>query len=393
MLRPAAGIPFPDPVFKTSIVRITDAVSIGKPGLFPDYAKRQAWNSDESLLLLRSDDGSTLLFDGATYAFLKELDGVGGEDLFWHPANPDLVLYNPDHALWTFNVRTGERSLVFDFVGYDFASTRGEGHLSRDASAYAVVASTYNQSTGDVTIRKLMLLALTEAQGGAIQGKVERSLDLPQPLESFDWVSISPSGKFVVVDYADDVTGQFHGVEVYDRQLDLLWQKPLGAGHSDLAVDGDGEEVLVIDLYDPLANETIIMKYRLSNGESASLLTIDADFDQHISCRSDARPGWCTLSTFDYIGRLDHSPDAWLPFEDEVFDLNLDGTGDVQRIAHHHSRRYSSTTPDSDRSVYWAEPHATASRRGDRILFGSNWGLNVGSVESIDAYVIDLRTH
>jgi hypothetical protein len=31
------------------------------------------------------------------------------------------------------------------------------------------------------------------------------------------------------------------------------------------------------------------------------------------------------------------------------------------------------------------------SRRGDRILFGSNWGLNVGSVESIDAYVIDLR--
>jgi len=71
--------------------------------------------------------------------------------------------------------------------------------------------------------------------------------------------------------------------------------------------------------------------------------------------------------------------------------LKMDGSGETRRIAHHHSRRYSPNTPDSDTSVYWAEPHASISRNGDRIIYGSNWGLNVDKVESVDTYLVDLR--
>jgi hypothetical protein len=39
---------------------------------------------------------------------------------------------------------------------------------------------------------------------------------------------------------------------------------------------------------------------------------------------------------------------------------------------------------------YWAEPHATVSRQGDRILFGSNWRQDVAVVTNVDAYVCEF---
>jgi hypothetical protein len=54
-----------DPVFHFPIVRLTDAKASNKQGTFPNYSKRQAWNADETLLLLQSDDGEgALLYDG-----------------------------------------------------------------------------------------------------------------------------------------------------------------------------------------------------------------------------------------------------------------------------------------------------------------------------------------
>ena len=389
MSLPAAGIPFTDPVFNTTVERISDARGLSKPGIFPDYSKRQAWNSDESLLLLRSDDGSTLLFDGATYKFIKALEGVTGEDLFWYPSNPSLVLYNPGHELWAYNVVTDEQYRIFDFSGYEFANTRGEGNLSRDGAFYAVVASTYSASSGDVTPKKFILLSLAMA-GGKLTGKIEQSLTLPK-LDGLDWVSVSPGGQYIVADYADEATGRFHGVEVYDRNFKFLWQKPLGAGHSDMTIGVNGDESLVMDVYNAVTDKTVFMKYRLSDGQATELLAVDSVFDQHISCRNENQPGWCIISTFDYVGRLTDSSATWLPFEDEIFALKLDGSGEVRRIAHHYSRRYSPSTPDPDQSVYWAEPHATVSRNGDRILFGSNWLTNVSQVGSVNTYVVDLR--
>lgn len=381
--KPRVGALFPDPVFKTPLVRITDARSQKLPGIFPDYSKRQAWNADESLLLLRTGDGNALLYDGATFQFKKALDDVGGEDIFWHPTNPSLVLYNPDNTLYSNNVLTDERKKIFAFPDYAFANTRGEGNLSRDGRWYALVGQLYSNATG-TTFKDLLVLDLTTNQ-------VVSRLALPKSLADFDWVSISPRGNYVVVDYATDQTARFNGIEVYDRNFKFLWQKPLGAGHSDLAIDANGDEVLVMDWYDSDKNQTFIKKFRLSDGKETTLLDVSAYFDLHISCRNEQRPEYCFISTFDYVDRLTDDAKTWLPFEDEVFALALDGSGGVQRIVHHHSRRYSPTTPDSDRSNYFAEPHATVSRKGDRIVFGSNWREIISDPMSVDAYVIDWR--
>ena len=382
--QPLPGAPFNDPNFLTPVVRLTDARASGIHGLFPAYSKRQAWNSDESLMILRTGWGEAHLYNGQNYQFIKVLDGVGGEDVFWHPSNPDLILFNPDSVLHSYNVMTDVNSELHAFAPYTWANTRGEGNISNDGRYYAVVGQMYNYSTGEVIMHDLIVYDIQEEKATA-------SMPLPQEgLTGFDWVSISPLGNFVVVDYADEETGRYHGVEVYDRSFNFLWQKGLGAGHSDLGLDASGEEVLIMDVYDADANLTYINKYALANGATTRLLSVSPYFDLHHSCRSMSRPGWVYISTFDYYGRLTDDNAGWLPFEDEVFALKMDGSGSVERYAHHHSRRYSPSTPDSDNSVYYAEPHATVSRSGTRILFGSNWRTHIEEDFSIDAYLVDI---
>jgi hypothetical protein len=242
----------------------------------------------------------------------------------------------------------------------------------------------YNYATGDITFKDIVVYDITT-------NIITKKLPLPPVLADFDWVSISPLGNYVVVDYATSDTGRYNGIEVYDRQLNFKWQKPLGAGHSDLGIDGSGNEVLVIDYYDGDVNKTFVKQFRLSDGKETTLLEVSPHFDMHISCRNESLRGWCFISTFDFVSRLTDDSASWLPFEDEVFALKMDGSGDVMRLAHHHSRRYSPTTPDMDSSVYYAEPHATVSRKADRVLFGSNWRQNVEVDSSLDAYVVGFK--
>lgn len=382
--QPDLGASYTDPKTGIPVTRITDALNSGEAGTFPDYSKRQVWNSDQTRMLLRTDDGDVLLFDGQTYQFISVLQGVTGQDIFWHPVSPDFIYFNPDSILYSCHIPTGDINPLLSFAPYNFANTCGEGNLSDDGRYYAVVGQYYNYQSGEVTFSGILVYDIQEEE-------IISTMNIPQDsIWGFDWISISRGGNYVVIDYADTETGRYHGVEVYDRLMNFIWQKPLGAGHSDLGTDASGDEILVMDIYDDQTNETVFMKYRLSDGQETELLRTSLLFDQHISLRNEERDDWCFISTFDYVDRLMDDSLGWLPFEDEVFALKLDGSGDVQRIAHHHSRRYSPQTPDPDNSVYWAEPHATVDRSGKRVLWGSNWRMNMQDVNSVDAYVADF---
>ncbi|MEK6769260.1 MAG: hypothetical protein AABY85_09775 [Gemmatimonadota bacterium] len=105
-----------------------------------------------------------------------------------------------------------------------------EGPQIRGSRLRLDLGQMYDSTAQTVTFKDLVVFDLAK-------GKAVSKLALPKDVENFDWVSISPSGKYVVVDYADEVEKRFHGVEVYDRGFKFLWQKPLGAGHSDLGID------------------------------------------------------------------------------------------------------------------------------------------------------------
>jgi hypothetical protein len=330
--------------------------------------------------MLQSGNGIFRLYSGeAPYQFIKILQNVEGEDVFWHPTNPNVIIYNNGNTLYSYNVTTEQSTLIKEFGTYLYANTRGEGNLSNDGRYYAFVGR-YT----DTTFNTLNVYDFNT-------NTVISSLTLPNTLADFDWVSISPLGNYVVVDYADQITGRYHGVEVYTRNFNFLWQKPLGAGHSDIGIDANGNEYLVMCRYDGDSNKNYLNKYLLSNGQTTTLLVMSPLFDMHISCRNEQQRNYCFVSTFDYVGRLTADSASWLPFENEVFAVKLTGSKQVARIAHHHSRRFSPITPDPDNSVYWAEPHATVSREGKRMLWGSNWEQVMQSDSSCDTYVCNFR--
>ena len=379
--KPAMGVPYIDPVFNSSIERITNASAGNIPGIFPDYSKHQAWNADESMIMLRNGDGEVLFYSGTNYQYIKTFPSfiTGLQDIFWDPVNPTLVYYAFENTFNEINEQTEQVTVLHTFSNYSYISTRAEGNMSNDGRYIAMCGYDANWIPIDFFVYDALLDSLVS------------TINVSNLVTDFDWISVSPLGNFVVVDYADGTTGAYHGLEVYNRQLNLLWQKPLGSGHSDLGLDNSGKEVLVMDVYDPDSNMTYIRKFGLQDSSVTTLLGISAEFDMHESCRSMSRPGWVYVSTFDYIARLTDDSLSWLPFEDEVFALKMDGSGDVQRFVHHHSRRFSPTTPNPDSSVYFAEPHATVNNNGTRILFGSNWRQNVEADTSIDAYICNVN--
>jgi len=382
--KPEVGMVYTDPVFGTSITRMTSASVSGFNGIIPEYSKRQAWNADESLLLLRSGNSDVLLYDGSSYQYIKNLEQVSGEDVFWHPSNPKQLYFSQDSIFYSYNTDSEIATALHVFTKYTWINTRAEGNLSLDGKYYAFAGQIYNYSSGEVTFKDIVVYDI-ETDTEVI------TMEIPSDsISDFDWVSVSPLGNYVVIDYANEENRRYHGVEVYDRNMNFIWQKPLGAGHSDLGLDASGNEVLVMDIYDANSNRVYIKKFNLSDGQETTLIDLSPYFYLHISCRNQQRNEWCFVSTFDNPGRLTHDSLTWLPFEDEVFALRLDGSGEVQRIAHHHSRRFSPVTPDPDQSNYYAEPHATISRKGNRIIFGSNWEQNVDQVNSVDAYVCDF---
>ncbi|MBI2336141.1 MAG: hypothetical protein HYU97_05210 [Deltaproteobacteria bacterium] len=380
--KPAPGETFFDAKFGYAITRISKPPNFTGRCLVPEYSKRQVFNADESWLRLQDCDGRTLIYDAKNYQFKKILKDeiTGAQDIFWHPSLPHLLYFNTEATLKIYDINTDTITPVFTFKNpqgapYVTADTFAEGNLSNDGRYYAVMGR-----MGDHDFKEILVLDIFS------KTLVSRR-NLPTGIDFVDWVSISPLGHYVVVDYATSA----RGVEVYPLDLTkLLWTKPLGTGHSDLGLDADGStEILVMDVYDPNLNKTVIKKFLLRDGQTADLLNLGL-FDLHISCRNIKRPGWCYMSVFDMNDQQSTDATHWDLFADEIFALKLDGSAikspnGVERLAHHHSRRYG------NEGVYAAEPHATVSAKGDRIVFGSNWRENIYQETSIDPYVLDLR--
>lgn len=88
-----------DPSFNTTIRRITNAGQ-GEV-IVPMYSTIQAWNADESFMVLyNQSSGTHILLDGLTYEFVRSLDDIDPADLeqvFWDFNDPD-ILYYPDRV-------------------------------------------------------------------------------------------------------------------------------------------------------------------------------------------------------------------------------------------------------------------------------------------------------
>jgi hypothetical protein len=369
MIPPVVGSSFVDPDFGTTIKRVSAARAMtdhasGGPlvWVIPEYSTPSLFNSDNSRFVLQHDgyfgvyDGSGTYLNDATYEMTANTQPR------WSRANNNILYYQLGNQLKSYNVATGAVATVHAFTEYGAISGNGESDISWDGDHFVLA--------GD----NAQIFVYTLSTG-------QKSPVLNTGGNSFDSMYIAADNK-VTVTWNAVGTGRFHGIELFDPNMNFLRQLTQSGGHMDMSRDVNGDPVLVwTNANDPAAIcQNGIVKIRLSDGAETCLagLQLDWSLAVHIS-GSDL--GWVVVSTY---APGDPSPTGnWPAYTNEIFRMKLDGSV-VERLAHHRSRPFN---------AYNWQAWASINRDGTRILYGSNFGLQsiLGyPSEYSDVYLINV---
>jgi hypothetical protein len=377
---PPARVSFRDPVFGTCLVRLTDrksdiASEDSSKGLKNEYSRVQSFNADGSLILARGIEATWYLYDARTLEPLGRLPFDGAVDPRWDARDPHRLYYCEEARLMFHDVRSGEKTVVHDFAA-DFRGkalaavwTRYEGSPSRDGRYWGFMAQDKEWAPVALLVydqRKDRVIAVRELSG----------------VPELDSVTISPLGDYFLAyfDYCESGRGSLArpcGLMVYDRNLEQGRGLLRVVGHSDVALDAGGREVLV---YQDIDTDHISM-LDLASGAVTRLWPIDfhhTAIGLHFSGRAFDRPGWALVSTYNGGHPKDYT---WM--DDQVFAVELKCGGRVARLAHTHS-----LVDEAQEHDYWAEPHASVNPDFTRVLFTSNWGRS-GTPE-VETFMIAL---
>ncbi len=404
--RPGYLAPMIDSTFGTRITRVAGdagtSIGGGVSGTWGadarhHYSKDQPWNADGSLLALQNNGGGIVLLDGETYQPRKgRCTNFSVGDDRWHPSmahrnerisvrGTDLFWYD---AVQCVKTRTWTLPFAVDFFGPSEGNTSLDGRFAAftdgrrmfvvDMDPQAPLAAYPNSRIGPAVNIDDCGLA-----GGCV----------------VDWVSVSPSGKYVVVNYDGDIPRVF---DVNPETLALTARAlPSGSprchgtaaqgfiydlGHADMTLNPfDGDEDVIIGQescgnsgrrVNGVVMSSVVM-VRLRDGVATPLTNPSNEAQaHHISTRNYDRPGWVYIGYHVAPGET---------FNDEIVAVKLDGSATAERFAHKHSN-YS--------SCYRCESHSVPSRDGRRVLWASNWTTQCttcGTGNDVKPYVVDAR--
>jgi len=380
---PTVRNPFRDPVFGTCLVRVTDRKQDLSPddpsgGIKNEYSRVQSFNANGKYLLARSTEAFWYLYDADSLTPLAMLPLE--DEPRWSPTDPYLIFYISETRLMRFNIQTGESGVVHDFKGdlpFEAVAvwTRYEGSPSVDGRYWGLMAQDQ-----DWLATAYLVYDLERDQVIAT-----RLLEnWPEAAREVDAVTISPSGEYFLA-YMDlycyeGALGSESapcGLMVYDSDLQNGRGLLRIVGHTDLAFDAQGRDILI---YQDIDTDEISM-LDLGSGVITRLWAIDfshSPIGLHFSGRAFNLPGWALVSTYSGGHPRDHT---WM--DDQVFAVQLKADGQVVRLAHTHS-----LVDENQEHDYWAEPQASVNSDFTRIVFTSNWG-RLGT-DQVDMYMIRL---
>lgn len=395
--------PYVDPTFGTTLVRITTPPAAGETGscLTQMYPKQQAWNADNSKLLLISCDSYWHLLDGNTYHYLEKLtdsslapptDPNLNHDVRWHTSDSDIFYYFSANKLMKYSVSAKTGTLLKAFeekegVPYVAITMGEEGNYSDDMRYVAFVGCNGTKPATDLGCGANQTpadLVVYDIQTGEILAK--QPVDLLSETHNLDWVGMSPSGNYVLVSWVGGATDgkanrgkRGYGTEAYDRQLHFVRQVFDISVHGDVGYDVNGDDIYVSQGWFNPEEQTPLLSVRLRDG---GMVETDIPLSGrasgfHVSMRGLALPGWAEVSTHDEEDDINKSRGVLV---NEVFAVKLDGSNEVRRIAH----TQSIIGKDNN---YTAQPRASVNRNFTKVVFASNWRELTGRV---DSYVIDL---
>lgn len=395
---------YTDPIFKTKIKRITPQPGLPAGNYVPLYSPSQAWNSDETKLLLLGPSGNFYLFNGQDpYRFIKVLDRDAGLEYdgldispLWDPQNPDRIWYTHFNQLRYYTVSSG-RSTIVTVVHKIGAIDLDRLHLYVKTYDYCGISESGNRIAfkvvdGGGQVYAMLVFDIPSNKFLSVHDFTPAG-DMPiagAPMNKRPGaVCISPDGDFTEWQWNYDRrdSPNHYGTEIYDVEKGTFVRRISDFDtHADQMRLADGVEALVaLTSYATHNDYNRITATRYRDGAVVNAYLPDAwgsavDGQWHVSGRGSVSPkgapGWVLMSTYDGP-KVDSSPPY--PLGSEIYALRMDGSNEVRRIAHHQSVRGTD---------YFAEPHATANRSFTKVLFGSNWRQPAGT---LNAYVVELR--
>jgi hypothetical protein len=413
---PAAGGGYKDPVFETTVRRITDEYGDGtspQPSNSDIYSKNGFWSADGKLMFHNTMTGKTIV-NAATGALVASVEGEHDYKGFDGSFAPDDA---PGEYRWYYLSGSMLRQYVITEAGVKSES------LVKDFK--------------ELRARKLGLL------GGSVDwidnsgqkmvlnldGKIRVWNNETKMLYSgsvgaagADWIGISPNGNYVVTStdkgfYSYAVN---HDRGTLSTKGILFWT--LCGGHGDLVTASDGQTFLVtFDCYgeaSPPYNMPAVYAVHVAPAASVSgrteasrtaqretvpnkrlfQLTWAESGDGHVAGVSRGLlQDWAFVSLEsnqpdDVFGRSVDDGDWWdRPYMQEIVMTNV-LTGEVRRLAHHRSRSVINSYYYQPRvSAGWGSCDGPAT-----VAWASNfgretgWDAETGSFRYADIYAIDV---
>jgi len=387
---PVCGKSFRDHQFNTLITRVTE-----QKGIRHEYARFDPFNADQSMILIHfPESGDFKVFRTASMPYESNANLVrviDMEEARWDPSDPDVMWGTEDFAIFKFNVKTGDRKAIKDFAK---DSTLGP-IIKAEPDLYRITMKNEGESSVDKRFwafglqgseedYRLRYIFTWDRLDDNILGVHKLSL---HEADLIDWLGMSAKGTWVLIG-GDEGEGKTAGLVIANKELTQFHQIAHATAHSDVGVDSEGHEVIVmqntrtdsIDLF-PLDTKTKPMPEDSDDYGGTNIVPLMRLFYSsespygfncgiHVSCNF---PGYCLISTYMEPGIKEQN---WL--DRSIVLIKLDRKNPrVFYLAKVHN-----TTQE-----YWEETQATISCDGSKVVWASNWNQNVGEE---DVFLLQL---
>ena len=351
---PAAGGTFVDAVFQTPIMRLTDANDGTDCRVeYPYWPTFNANSTRAKALCVISGINRTRIWTFNPTTFSRGTSTLmpmqlQSTDPIWSAHDPDVVFgHSQAHLLLAYNVSTQTTTTIKNFSSVVPSGGQLEQmSASSDDDVFAFhMSNSSGAPVGYIVWRRstdTMLLTRTES--------------------NIDEVQIDKTGRFLSVGYRSGNN------RIWDLQTatftDLTWGID-GFFHHDsgrgtiLTYNGSTSGFGYRGLSTPHVMSTLLLA---NTGNKTAHMSMRADNEQ-----------WGLISHYN-----DDGSGVASPFENEIFQVATDGTGNVRRIVHHRSVF----------NEYNDAPFANISRDGRFVAFSSNWGNANGRRDVFVAYIV-----
>ncbi len=368
MSKPAYLDSYVDPSFGTTIRRISN---VGNGGVIkPMYSTIQAWNADESYMILYERGRGHQLLDGMTYQFIRYLDDIRPDDIeqiFWDFDDPNIFYYvdNANNDLIRYRVNNSSKQVI---VNLGSLTNCGNIIMGNDVQMMSWDSDIVSFRCNNQRAYSYSISTGTLREFNFSNGNLEYTAPMP-----------GPSGDRF-----------YHRRNIYgsngNYQRRLNESKIEHSCTGQLANGDDGHFAIAFSAGQNGGCQGNIIQHNMRTGECTPLISEGQGYPYpksgtHISAlaHKNTQGGWVAASMVGF------QEDGQSLLDQELVVARADQNGNVTvcRIGHHRS--------DENEFDYFGEPHASISPTGTRVVFASDWSGSQDG-QSIDTYVVELPT-